>query len=107
MKNVLIITILLGSLIGVGIFGFSAMGDNNMMGDWNWDDGHHGMMHGDHHHEECEDYSEVHCEYEEFEDCEPHSEECEEHDEEYCEHHEENNVNTKTKCDPLFDLDSL
>ena len=76
MNNVFLITILLGSLIGVGILGFTAMGNNtDMMYGWDWDDGHHGMMYGEHHHEECEDSMDEYCEYENYEDCEAYSEE--------------------------------
>jgi hypothetical protein len=95
MNNIFLITLLIGSLIGGGIFSFAAMGDGSMMDGWDWSSGHHGMMHdddhhmeGSEHHEECEEYMDEHCEYEDSEDCEAYSDECDEHDEEYCEHHE-------------------
>ena len=114
MNNIFLIILSIGSLIGVGLLGFTAMGDNSMMDGWDWDNGHHGMMNGDHHHnegyehhEECEEYMEEHCEYDNLEDCEAYSEECEEHDEEYCEHHEEDNVNIKTIFNSLFDSNKI
>ena len=109
MKNVFVIIILLASFIGIGIFGITAMGNNtDMMYGLDWDNGHHGIMSGDHHHgegyehhEECEEYMDEYCEYEDSEDCEAYSNECEEHDEKYCEHHDETNNNIKKRIGKL------
>ncbi len=96
MNNIFLITILLGSLIGGSIFGFTAMGDSNIMNGFNWDSDHHGMgmMDGDNHHMG---------DYEHHEDCEKYSDECEDHDENYCEHHEEDQQNEVTNLDPIID----
>jgi hypothetical protein len=107
MQNVFLIFILLASLIGFGILGLSVMGNNtDMMNGWDWDDGHHDMMHDDNHHDEgygyhekCEESMDENCEYENYENCEKYSEECEEHGEDYCEHHDESYNNIRIRID--------
>lgn len=104
LEKILLIGLLITSLIGAGVVGTMAMGDNiGMMrmggGMRNSRGGGCPMMNGEgrnYMHDECREHMEEHCGNMSWEECEEMHEECEEHMHEYCEHEDERVENIET-----------